>query len=84
MHLEKLDVLEERLNRLVENFTRLREEKGVLERSLQEQVGQMSDLQREVVTLRQERDVVRERLSRLVEIVDRLETLETARSGEDS
>lgn len=84
MHLEKLDVLEERLNRLVENFTRLREEKGILERSLQEKVGRIDDLEREVGTLRQERDVVRERLSRLVEMVDRLETLETARSGEDS
>jgi chromosome segregation ATPase len=81
MHLEKLNLLEERLNRLIENFTRVREERNVLERSLDEKLGRMRDLEREVEELRQERDVVRERLGRLVETIERLETLETAGPG---
>lgn len=81
MHLEKLDLLEDRVNQLIEKFTQLKEENRVLERSLEEKVGRMAGLEREVGQLRQERDVVRERLSRLVQIVERLETLETAGSG---
>jgi len=82
MHLEKLNLLEDRLNRLIEQFTRLKEEKGVLELSLEEKVGRVGDLEREVEQLRQERDVIRERLSRLVDLIERLETLEpTATAG---
>lgn len=81
MHLEKLNLLEDRINRLIEHFTRLKEEKGVLEHSLEEKIGRVNDLEREVEELRQERDVIRDRLSRLVEMIERLETLETAGSA---
>lgn len=82
MHLEKLNLLEDRLNRFIEQFTRLKEEKGVLELSLEEKIGRVGDLEREVEELRQERDVIRERLSRLVDLIERLETLEpTAPAG---
>ena len=77
--MEKLDLLEDRLNRLIEHFTRLKEERDVLERSLDENSGRVRDLEGEVVQLRQERDVIRERLSRLIETIERLETLETAK-----
>jgi hypothetical protein len=76
MHLEKLSVLEQRLNRLIEQYTRLKEEKNVLERSLKDQSGRLVDLEGEVEALRQERDVIRDRLGRLVEMIERLETLE--------
>jgi chromosome segregation ATPase len=78
MHLEKLSVLEDRIDRLIEHFNRLKEDKNVLERSLDEKVGRLADLEREVEQLRQERDVIRDRLGRLVDIIDRLESLETA------
>ena len=81
MHLEKLDLLEGRLNRLIELFTRLKEEKGVLERSLTEKSGRVSDLEIEVETLRQERDVIRERLGRLLEMIERLGALEVGELG---
>lgn len=77
MHLEKLSVLEDRLNKLIEHFTRLKEDKNVLERSLEEKIGRLVDLEREVEELRQERDVIRDRLGRLVDMIERLETLET-------
>jgi FtsZ-binding cell division protein ZapB len=80
MHLEKLDLLENRLNQLIEHFTRLKEDKNVLERSLEEKGGRLTDLEREVEELRQERDVIRDRLSRLVAMIERLETLEAAGS----
>lgn len=81
MHSEKLDLLENKLNRFIDHFTRLKEEKGVLELSLEEKVGRVKDLEREVEALEQERDVIRDRLSRLIEMVERLETLETAGPG---
>ena len=81
MHLEKLNVLEDRIDRLIEHFTRLKEDKNVLERSLEEKVGLLTDLVREVEQLRQERDVIRDRLGRLVDIIDRLESLEAAEPG---
>ena len=80
MHLEKLDLLEDRLNRLIEHFNRLKEDKNVLERSLEDKNGRLTDLEREV-ELRQERDVIRDRLGRLVEMIERLETLEAAEPG---
>lgn len=81
MHLEKLSVLEERLNRLIEQYTRLKEEKSVLERSLGEKNGRLTDLEGEVEAFRQERDVIRERLGRLVEMIERLEALEAGEPG---
>lgn len=79
MHLEKLNLLEDRLNRLIEHFTRLKEERNVLEQRLAEKAGRLRDLEDEVGQLRQERDVIRERLGRLVETIERLESLETAK-----
>ena len=78
MQLEKLSLLEERVNRLIEHFTRLKEDKNVLERSLEEKAGRLTALEREVEQLRQERDVIRDRLGRLVEMIERLESLEAA------
>lgn len=78
MQLEKLNLLEDRVNRLIEHFTRLKEDKNVLERSLKEKAGRLIDLEREVEQLRQERDVIRDRLGRLVEMIERLESLEAA------
>lgn len=83
MHLEKLDLLEDRLNRFVQHFARLKEERAVLERSLVEATGRVAGLEREVGELRQERDVVRDRLARLVETIERLEALESG-SGADA
>ncbi len=82
MHLEKLDLLEDRLNRLVQHFTRLKEERAVLERSLVEATGRVADLEGEVGELKQERDVIRERLARLVETIERLEALESGSGAE--
>jgi chromosome segregation ATPase len=81
MHLEKLNLLEQRLARLVDHFTRLKEEKTLLERRLEEKTGRLGDLEREVEEYRKERDVIRERLGRLVETLERLEVLEAAEGG---
>ncbi|MHB8764529.1 MAG: hypothetical protein ACYDA8_09380 [Deferrisomatales bacterium] len=80
--MEKLSLLEDRLNRLIGHFTRLKEERGVLERRLEGHVGRVADLEREVGELRQERDVIRERLGRLVDVIERLEALEAAPENE--
>lgn len=81
MHLEKLDLLEQRLTRLVDHFNRLKEEKTLLERRLEEKTGRLGDLELEVEEFRKERDVIRERLGRLVETLERLEALEVAEGG---
>jgi chromosome segregation ATPase len=81
MHLEKLNLLEQRLTRLVDHFNRLKEEKTLLERRLEEKTGRLGDLEREVEEFRKERDVIRERLGRLVETLERLEALEVAGGG---
>jgi cell division protein FtsB len=78
--MENLDLLEARLNQLIEQFTRLKEERDVLEQRLGETSRQVRDIEGEVSQLRQERDVIRERLSRLIATIERLETLETAES----
>ena len=84
MHLEKLSLLEAGLDRLAKHFTHLKEERNVLEQRLGENAGRLRDLESEVAQLRQERDVIRERLSRLINTVERLETLETAKPEADS
>ena len=81
MHLEKLSLLEERLNRLIDLYNRLKEENDLLERRLEEKTGRLGDLERELEEFRKERDVVRERLSRLVETIERLEALDAAGGG---
>lgn len=81
MHLEKLDLLEQRLTGLVDHFNRLKEEKILLERRLEEKTGRLGDLEREVEEFRKERDVIRERLGRLVETLERLEALEATGGG---
>jgi chromosome segregation ATPase len=77
MHLEKLGLLEEKLNQLIDHFTKSEDEKRFLKRDLEEKVGQLSQLEQENGELRAERDMIRERLSRLVETIERLEVLET-------
>ena len=76
MHLEKLNVLEHRLGRLIENFNRLKEDKALLESRLGEEADKVAGLEKEVGELRQEREAIRERLGRLVEAIERLETLD--------
>lgn len=81
MQLEQLSLLEERVNRLVELFTRLKQEKIVLERSLAETEERLRALEREVDGLQQERDIIRDRLGRMIETIERLEALEPAEPG---
>ncbi len=81
MQLEQLSLLEERLERLVELFARLTEEKSVLERSLAEKDERLRALEREVDGLRQERDLIRTRVARMIETIERLEGLEAPEPG---
>lgn len=81
MHLEKLNVLEHRLGRLIENFNRAKEDRALLESRLAEQAAKVAGLEKEVGELRQEREAIRERLGRLVESIERLETLDTGDAG---
>ena len=81
MQLEKLTVLEQSLNRLIDQYTRLKEEKSVLERGLREASGRVAELEDEGDALRQERDAIRERLGRMVEMIERLEALDSGEPG---
>ncbi len=81
MRLETLSLLEERLNRLIDGYILLKEEKNVLESSLVEKNKRLKDLEGEVEELRRERDVIRERLGRMIETIERLEALETGEPG---
>ncbi|NOY45706.1 MAG: hypothetical protein GXP50_09690, partial [Deltaproteobacteria bacterium] len=62
-------------------FVRLKEEKSVLERSLAEKDERLRTLEREVDGLRQERDLIRSRLARMIETIERLEAMEAPEPG---
>ncbi len=81
MELEQLGLLEQRVERLIQQYGRLKEEKTLLERSLAERDERVRALEREVDGLRQERDIIRERLARLIETIERLEALEASGPG---
>ena len=81
MELEQLSLLEQRVERLIQQYGRLKEEKTLLERSLAEKDERVRALEREVDGLRQERDIIRERLARLIETIERLEALEASGPG---
>ncbi len=81
MELEQLSLLEQRVERLIQQYGRLKEEKTLLERSLAERDERVRALEREVDGLRQERDIIRERLARLIETIERLEALEASGPG---
>lgn len=82
--MEKLDLLEERLNRFIDLFSRLREEKSVLEHSLDEKIGRLNNLENEVGKLRLERDVIQTRLGSLIDLVERLQAIETNGACEEA
>ncbi|MBI5445999.1 MAG: hypothetical protein HY900_32895 [Deltaproteobacteria bacterium] len=81
MPLEKLGLLEELLEGFIQQFVQLEEEKSVLEKRLEDKSRRLSDLEGEVEELRRERVLIRERLGPIVEKVERLETLEEGESG---
>lgn len=77
MQLEKLSLLEETLDVLIQQFVRLEEDKSLLESRLEEKRRHLDDLEGELGELRQEREIFRERLGRILDRIERLETLET-------
>ena len=81
MQLEKLSLLEERLDGFIQQFIRLKEDKGLLERKLEEKCKRLDNLEGDFEELRQEREMIRERLGRILERIERLEALEAGQTG---
>lgn len=82
MQLEKLDLLEQRLGRFVDRFARLKEENEELRKKLEAQANMIGELEAEVGLSRQERERLRDRLDRIIGVVEQLEQLQDEEAGE--
>ena len=82
MQLEKLDLLEQRLGRFVERFAKLKEENLSLHKRLEAQAARLEELETEVGLSRQERERLRDRLDRIIGVVEQLEQLQDGEAGE--
>ena len=82
MQLEKLDLLEKRLGRFVEQYAQLKEEKSLLQSRLDEQTARLKQLEAQAGQFREERESLRERLDRIMGMVEELEQLQEPDAGE--
>jgi len=64
---QKFAVLEDKLNKILEGYTTLKEERGKLISRMKENEGEVEKLRVEVDTLKNERLEVRTRIERLIE-----------------
>jgi len=70
--MEKFDILEEKINRLVDEFSALREEKTALGERLAEKELEIQKLKEKISLLAREREMAREKVEGLLSRVDRL------------
>jgi predicted nucleic acid-binding Zn-ribbon protein len=65
--IEKFAILEDRLNKILENYTALQEEKEGLISQMKEKEREVAGLREEISTLTNERLEVRTKIERLIE-----------------
>lgn len=82
MQSEKLDLLEKRLGIFVERFNTLSEENKRLRQSLDSQAARLREMEEEVGQSRLERERFRDRLDRILGVVEQLELLQEHEAGE--
>ena len=70
--MEKFDILEEKISRLIDSYSALREEKTVLGERLAEKELEIQKLKERISLLSREREVAREKVEGLLNRVDRL------------
>lgn len=66
MALEKFDILEEKVNKLVEKYTQLKNEKDKFADDLQQKDKQILDLQEKVRSLEEEKEIIKNRLDKII------------------
>lgn len=81
MKLEKLDLLETRLGRFIERHAQMKEENNVLRQRLESQAGRLRELEREVDQLQRVKQDARNRVDRIMGVVEQLEQLQDEESG---
>jgi chromosome segregation ATPase len=72
MEMEKFDILEEKISRLLDAYSSLREEKAVLGEKLAEREGEIQRLNEKISLLSREREAARQKVEGLLSRVDRL------------
>lgn len=82
MQTEKLDLLEKRLGHFVARFKELEEENRSLRQSLESQAARLREMEEEVGQSRLERERFRDRLDRILGVVEQLEQLQEHEAGE--
>ena len=70
--MEKFDILEEKISRLIDSYSALREEKTVLGERLAEKELEIQKLKERISLLSREREAAREKVEGLLNRVDRL------------
>lgn len=66
MALEKFDILEEKVNQLVEKFTQLKSEKDNFTLSQQEKDKEILSLREKVSSLEEEKEAIKSRLDKII------------------
>jgi chromosome segregation ATPase len=70
--MDKFDVLEDRINQLVDVYSALREEREALENRLAERESEIQQLKEKISHFSRERELAREKVEGLLTRVDRL------------
>ena len=84
MHLEKLDLLEKELGRLIEQYERLREENELLRQRLESDTKELSELKDQIVAQESRKRTALEALGRIGGVVEKLEALQNKDVGESA
>lgn len=82
MQTEKLDLLEKRLGIFVARFNELTEENKRLRQSLEGQAARLREMEEELGRSHLERERFRDRLDRIIAVVEQLELLQEHEAGE--
>ena len=81
MQLEKMDLLEKRLEQFVERFAQLKEENAFLRQQLESRTARVEELEKETAAYREQKEMMRERLDRISGVVERLEQMQDGGEG---
>jgi cell division septum initiation protein DivIVA len=81
MQLEKLDLLEKRLSRFIEQYAQLKEEKEFLSKRLKTQAERLEELEAEVAAHSGQREKAGEVIGRITGVLDKLELLQASEAG---
>lgn len=81
MQLEKLDLLERRLSRFIERYTKLKANNELLHKRLQTQSEELRELKAEVAVQRGQREKAGAVIGRITGVLDKLEQLQNSETG---